>query len=1226
MIVRFVLLILGVCCSGLLLAQDNSNKGKEFWIAYPAHIDGSSSVMGIYITSDVNTTGKIQVGTTTSLDINIIANEVTRIFLGGANTASNASNSDVYLNMTDGVKTGGAIKVTTVQPVVVYSHIIRSARSGASLVLPTPVLGNEYIVPSYGSVSTSGPGMGTNGSRGGIGIIAVIATQANTTIEITPTANGLTRSAAPFQVTLPNAGDVYQFQSAESADLSGSKVRSIASGGTGGCKPIAVYSATTWTALDCTGASGGDNLYQQLFPTRSWGKKFVTAPFINRTYDIYRIYVTNPSTKVRVTDNGISSQLTTAMFNATGNYYTYKTARPLEFEGDAPISVVQYMISQTCNTGCNTNNAPQNCLSDPEMVILSPVEQTLDKITFFSAHSTYVPANQTAVSRHYVNIIIGKNHKGSVKIDNAAPAGSFIDIPGTNYAYLQEDLTTSSAQNPVHRVSADSSFSAIVYGYGNVESYGYNGGTNVKDFSASISFANQFKRIDSAVACINTPSQFAVPLNYLPSTLKWNFSAAPGVTPNTEIAVSGTPVPDSTVLRNGQPFYYFSPGTSFTFSTVSTSAKTDTIKIFTTSATPDGCGSTEQTIVIPIKVNLKPSADFSWTGSGCASGITSFTTPALSGGRWLWNMGNGSQLDLTTPTHDVRFGTAGNYLVKLSAISDIGCASDEVSKTVSLTAKPNASFTYSAIRCVDTDIQFTDASTTASGSIAKWTWNLDNGAGSYTVTTNAVQTTRYATTGSRRVSLIVETQTGCKSDEYTPTSPVVVNPSPQPGFILPEVCLNDASARFTDTSKIADGSEAQFQYLWTFNAGTPAISPGPNVPTSTVKNPAVKYNKADVYTVTQRVTSKDGCAATATQQFTVNGSVPKADFSVETAVPLCSKFPVVIKDLSTVDFGNVTRSEIYWDRVNQPNQLVNDDNPSPNKLYSHSYAVNGSSGVPYNIRFVAYSGGSTCVSELTKTVTVYPSPTASYTASKTAICFGETVQFTDQSGNTSPAPLVRWVWDLGLNTTSSIQNPLKQYRDSGTFITSLHGYSQDGCVSDTAKVTIAVNPLPVLTMGTKSYTVLEGGQANLSPAFVYANSPSFQWTPPMYLSSTSTFSTVTIPLSDITYTFQVTSLEGCSASDQITVKVLKSPEIPNAFSPNGDGVNDTWNIKYLESYPGAVIEVFNRYGQIVYRATGYSRPWDGTTNGKLLPIGTYYYIINPKNGRQPLNGSITIIR
>ena len=106
----------------------------------------------------------------------------------------------------------------------------------------------------------------------------------------------------------------------------------------------------------------------------------------------------------------------------------------------------------------------------------------------------------------------------------------------------------------------------------------------------------------------------------------------------------------------------------------------------------------------------------------------------------------------------------------------------------------------------------------------------------------------------------------------------------------------------------------------------------------------------------------------------------------------------------------------------------------------------------------------------------------------------------------------------------------------------------------------------------------------------------------------------------------MTALGGCAVNDSIFITVLKSPVIPNTFSPNGDGINDTWKIKYLDSYPGATVDVYNRYGQSVFHSNGYSKEWDGSFNGKLLPIGTYYYVINPKNGRPIFNGSITIIR
>jgi gliding motility-associated-like protein len=84
--------------------------------------------------------------------------------------------------------------------------------------------------------------------------------------------------------------------------------------------------------------------------------------------------------------------------------------------------------------------------------------------------------------------------------------------------------------------------------------------------------------------------------------------------------------------------------------------------------------------------------------------------------------------------------------------------------------------------------------------------------------------------------------------------------------------------------------------------------------------------------------------------------------------------------------------------------------------------------------------------------------------------------------------------------------------------------------------------------------------------------------------------------------------------------------IPNAFTPNGDGVNDTWNLPALAFYPNCALNIFNRYGQSIYKSTGYGVPWDGRYNGVNVPAGVYYYIIDLKNNRPVLSGNLTVIR
>jgi gliding motility-associated-like protein len=86
-------------------------------------------------------------------------------------------------------------------------------------------------------------------------------------------------------------------------------------------------------------------------------------------------------------------------------------------------------------------------------------------------------------------------------------------------------------------------------------------------------------------------------------------------------------------------------------------------------------------------------------------------------------------------------------------------------------------------------------------------------------------------------------------------------------------------------------------------------------------------------------------------------------------------------------------------------------------------------------------------------------------------------------------------------------------------------------------------------------------------------------------------------------------------------------EIPNGFTPNGDGMNDIWELSDLsELYPNMRIQVFNRWGQMVFSSKGYSNPWNGKRQGQDLPTATYYYIIALSNDIDPLQGNVTIIR
>jgi gliding motility-associated-like protein len=107
---------------------------------------------------------------------------------------------------------------------------------------------------------------------------------------------------------------------------------------------------------------------------------------------------------------------------------------------------------------------------------------------------------------------------------------------------------------------------------------------------------------------------------------------------------------------------------------------------------------------------------------------------------------------------------------------------------------------------------------------------------------------------------------------------------------------------------------------------------------------------------------------------------------------------------------------------------------------------------------------------------------------------------------------------------------------------------------------------------------------------------------------------------------------GCKAVD--TVWIYTSAEIdprevlniPNAITPNGDGVNDSWNIRNLNLYPNNEIIILNRWGSEMYRQGPYTRNWNGTYNGTDSPAGAYYYLIKLNNIGEVLTGPLTVIR
>ncbi|MBX2931689.1 MAG: choice-of-anchor L domain-containing protein [Chitinophagaceae bacterium] len=255
-----------------------------------------------------------------------------------------------------------------------------------------------------------------------------------------------------------------------------------------------------------------------------------------------------------------------------------------------------------------------------------------------------------------------------------------------------------------------------------------------------------------------------------------------------------------------------------------------------------------------------------------------------------------------------------------------------------------------------------------------------------------------------------------------------------------------------------------------------------------------------------------------------------------------------------------------------------------------------------------------CKAKDTITITIKPLPYANL-ITDTALCSYE--NFTLKS---TTYPSATYTWNTGATTSSINVSSAGQYIVTNT----LNGCSVKDTTIVTAKKPATAYAGPDLLMYTGGSVILTASQN--------VDNLSYQWTPPTYLSNPNSFTTQATPtggISDMTYYLKVTSVDGCVAYDTVKINIQNvNFDVPNAFSPNGDGINDKWVVPLLVAFPTSRIQVFNRYGQIVFSGNGGSNfvHWDGTHNGKPVPVGVYYYVIDIGQGFPKKQGWVTIIR
>jgi gliding motility-associated-like protein len=335
-----------------------------------------------------------------------------------------------------------------------------------------------------------------------------------------------------------------------------------------------------------------------------------------------------------------------------------------------------------------------------------------------------------------------------------------------------------------------------------------------------------------------------------------------------------------------------------------------------------------------------------------------------------------------------------------------------------------------------------------------------------------------------------------------------------------------------------------------------------------------------------------GCSTESPNFETVFLDVPVASFTSPTTA--CTATAVDFTSTSTIDpAATPTYSWNFGDA----------SSPATTATASHSYATANSFTVTLT---VGYSGVAGCSDNETASINVTVPVPPTITPSATGICPDETITLSIPNTYTSV------LWSDGATTTTT------SVTTSGTF--TVDANDPNGCATD-ASVVITDKVVPEITVTTDPEPPIAPGlPINLEAS----GADTYAWSPSETLSDPSIANPVATPLVTTTYTVVGVVAGGCSGEQQVTVEVLGDIEVTNAFSPNGDGINDFWVIPGIEVYSECTLSVFDSQGSRILEKKGYSNDWDGTSNGKIVPEGTYYFVIAGCPDKQPINGHVLV--
>ena len=369
------------------------------------------------------------------------------------------------------------IRLFSEKPVNVYALNWNQNSADVAVIYPVGSLGTEYFgMCYYPDIDMTDPETG-NGRNSEFLIVAI---ENATTVEITPSrvTHKLIPKDSTFTVVL-NKGQVYQVQSENlpgtrqegQGDLTGSHIKSN--------KPVAFYSGSLSTQVP-TGKCCWDHLYEQIPPVHSWGLEYYLTPLKTRKQDRYRIIASQNNTHIHITGR-------TSVIINRGEFHELVANQDelIRVLADKPVMVAQFSQSVTVDQPQSTGDG------DPFMIILSPVNQSRNDVTFVAYKSPDLGLEgYTGITKYFVNIITADSETENIRL-NGEPVEEFLKFPEGGFSFAQVPIEAGT--HHLQNMNEEVGFLAYVYGFGGVESYGYGAGFNLDltlDLGESMFFNN----------------------------------------------------------------------------------------------------------------------------------------------------------------------------------------------------------------------------------------------------------------------------------------------------------------------------------------------------------------------------------------------------------------------------------------------------------------------------------------------------------------------------------------------------------------------------------------------------------------------------------------------------------------------------------------------------------------------------------------------------------------